>query len=140
MSVGFFGVADRQILLPLRLVMSCAKSCPSDFSGSQGGCLCESPEVPPDSIARMRALQRAKTHDPRKKRKDEPFWAEQKEQIDSISEFKESRECKENRSILGVCEHLTGEQQRNAHSQNLFVVLWRKFSADTRRKTAVYPS
>ena len=74
MSVGFFGVADRQVLLPLGLVMSCAKSCPSDFSGLQGGRICESPEVPSDFIARTRALQRAKTHDPRKKRKDEPFW------------------------------------------------------------------
>jgi len=94
------------------------------FFGRQGGCLCESPEVPPDSIARTRALQRAKTHDPRKNERTSlfgSFCAEQKEQIDSISEFKENKECKEKRSILGVCEHLTGEQQpQNLTLQNPF--------------------
>ena len=88
------------------------------FFGAQGGWICESQEVPPDSIARMRALQRAKTHDPRKNERTSffgSFCAEQKEQIDSISEFKENRECKEKRSILGVCEHLTGEQQQINH-------------------------
>ncbi len=91
------------------------------FFGLQGGCLCESPEVPPDSIARTRALQRAKTHNPRKNERTSlfgSFCAEQKEQIDSISEFKENKECKEKRSILGVCEHLTGEQQQRNHPQN----------------------
>jgi len=95
------------------------------FFGLQGGCLCESPEVPPDSIARMRALQRAKTHNPRKNERTSlfgSFWAEQKEQIDSISEFKENKECKEKRSILGVCELLKGEQRRNLPLQNPFLL------------------
>ena len=133
MSVGFFRVADRQVLLPLGLVMFCAKSCPSDFSGrrpigtaaagvgnvlckilsvgffgSQGGRICESLEVPSDFIAWTRALQRAKTHDPRKNER--------------ISEVNEVREIKEKRSIPNVCELLKGEQRRNQPLQNLFLL------------------
>jgi len=99
--------------------------CPSDFSGSLGGWICESPEVPSDSIARMWALQRAKTHAPRKNERTSlfgSFCAEQKEQIDSISKFKENKECKEKRSILGVCELLKGEQRRNLPLQNPFLL------------------
>ena len=84
MSVGFFGVADRQVLLPLGLVMSCAKSCPSDFSGRRADVFARVWKCRPILSRERGHFNEQRRTTPEKNERTSlfgSFWAEQKEQM-----------------------------------------------------------